>query len=190
MIHELYKRIHSHYDMDGLVFGGGSMKSGILLIGEAPGKDEVKQGRPFVGQAGKNLDGFLDILGLPREDIYITNVCKFRPCKTSEKGTVSNRPPTQKEITEAIPFLQEEIGILQPKTIVTLGNTPLRAVLDDKSASIGVFHGKTTQTQVGGQAYRLFALYHPASIIYNRSLKEVYEKDLYALKSALCPATQ
>ena len=82
-----------------LVFGEGRhQQPAIMLIGEAPGEQETLQGRPFVGKAGKNLDGFLDTVGLQREELYITNVVKIRPTKVSEKGRVSNRPPNREEL--------------------------------------------------------------------------------------------
>lgn len=181
MLNELYQRISRFYPEEKLVFCDGTVKNGLLLIGEAPGKDEVVQGRPFVGKAGKNLDEFLDVLGLLREEICITNVCKFRPTKISPKGSTSNRTPTRTEVMQALPFLQEEINLIAPQVIVTLGNTPLRAVLGDFSATIGEYHGKATKVDDRD----LFALYHPASIIYNRALKEVYYQDLQLLKDYL-----
>ncbi len=181
-LEKLYQRIQEAYPGERLVFGDGDSGAPVLLIGEAPGRDEVSEGRPFVGKAGKNLDAFLAEIGLARADFYVTNVCKFRPTKTSAKNTVSNRPPTKKETAFAMPFLHEEIGLIAPKIIVTLGNTPLRAVAGD-SATIGALHGVLRETTVGGVGYHLFPLYHPASIIYNPSLKETYQRDL-ALFSA------
>ena len=92
----------------------------IMLIGEAPGEQESLQGRPFVGKAGKNLDGFLQVLELNREDIYISNVVKVRPTKVSPRGSVSNRPPNPEELALFTPFLMEEILLVQPEMIVTL----------------------------------------------------------------------
>ncbi|MEF9863856.1 MAG: uracil-DNA glycosylase [Christensenellaceae bacterium] len=185
MLDKLYAKIQSFYETDGLVFGDGKRNADFMLIGEAPGKDEVLQKKAFVGKAGKNLADFLEVLGLCRQELFITNVCKFRPFKVSEKNTVSNRPPTKKEIVEAMDFLHEEVALVSPKMLVTLGNTPLRAVTGDFSATVGDFHGKATKVTVLGIEYPLFALYHPASIIYNRSLKEVYEQDLRALKEMI-----
>lgn len=160
----------------------------VMLIGEAPGEQESLQGRPFVGKAGKNLDGFLSVLGLKREDIYISNVVKIRPTKTSEKGRLSNRPPNKEELALFTPYLMEEILLVQPKMIVTLGNVALKALCGPK-AIIGDMHGGETQITVTHEkqeaSYALFPLYHPASIIYNRSLQEVYDGDLQALKSLL-----
>ena len=81
-----------------LVFGEGPQNPKLMLIGEAPGEQESLQGRPFVGKAGKNLDHFLELAGLAREEIYISNVVKIRPTKTGSTGRLSNRPPTKEEI--------------------------------------------------------------------------------------------
>ena len=172
-----------------LVFGEGqSEHPAIMLIGEAPGEQETLQGRPFVGKAGKNLDGFLDVVGLRREEIYISNVVKLRPSKVSEKGRVSNRPPNREELALFTPFLYEEILRVQPQIIVTLGNVALKALAGSK-AVIGSMHGAPSRVTVQHEKkqgeYALFPLYHPASIIYNRSLQEVYQADLEALKAWL-----
>ena len=124
-----------------LVFGEGqSDHPAIMLIGEAPGEQETLQGRPFVGKAGKNLDSFLEIVGLKREDIYISNVVKIRPTKVSDKGRLSNRPPNKEELALFTPYLYEEILLVQPRMIVTLGNVALRALAGPK-AVIGSMHG-------------------------------------------------
>lgn len=168
-----------------LVFGEGMADHPpIMLIGEAPGEQETLQGRPFVGKAGKNLNGFLQAVDLRREEIYISNVVKIRPVKVSEKGRVSNRPPNREEIELFTPYLVEEILLVQPGMIVTLGNVALKALLG-KDAVIGAYHGAVTHAQVQGQTFPVFPLYHPASIIYNRSLTEVYQNDLARLKTVI-----
>ncbi|MBQ8313741.1 MAG: uracil-DNA glycosylase [Clostridia bacterium] len=168
-----------------LVFGEGRADHPpIMLIGEAPGEQETLQGRPFVGKAGKNLDAFLEVVGLRREDIYISNVVKVRPTKVSPKGSVSNRPPNREELALFTPYLYEEILLVQPKMIVTLGNVALKALLG-KEAVIGDHHGQVTRAQVQGQSFAVFPLYHPASIIYNRSLTETYQQDLQKLKTVI-----
>ena len=160
----------------------------VMLIGEAPGEQESLQGRPFVGKAGKNLDGFLRVLELNREDIYISNVVKIRPTKVSDKGRVSNRPPNKEELALFTPYLMEEILLVQPKMIVTLGNFALKALCGPK-AIIGDMHGAETRVTVKHEKqaaeFAVFPLYHPASIIYNRSLQEVYDGDLQTLKAVL-----
>jgi len=178
----LYKKIsieaEKKFPNRKIVFGDGDINSDIMLIGEAPGGDEEKQGKPFVGKAGKNLNEFLKSINLERSKLYVSNVVKLRPFKLSPKTNKPiNRPPDKTELEFFTPFLMEEIKILNPKLIVTLGNTPLRAVLDDKNASIGDYHGKITKKG----NINLFALYHPASIIYNQSLKEVYADDVKVL---------
>lgn len=172
-----------------LVFGQGKEDHPrVMLIGEAPGEQETLEGKPFVGKAGKNLDGFLQTLSLQRKDIYITNVVKIRPTRISAKGTVSNRPPNQEELLLFTPYLYQEILLVQPGVIVTLGNVALRALLGEKAA-IGSCHGRMAQALVSYEgeerAFEVFPLYHPASIIYNRSLTEVYQGDLHLLKALL-----
>ena len=164
------------------VLGEGNTQSPLLmLIGEAPGEQEVRQKRPFVGKAGKNLDEFLTFMQIHREDIYITNTVKFRPTKVSARGRESNRAPTRKERALFIPWLMREIDAVRPRIIVTLGNTPLQAVLGDH-AVIGDFHGRLV---TNSQGKMVFPLYHPAAVIYNRSLLDVYHHDLSALKTVV-----
>ena len=167
------------------VTGEGNAEAALILIGEAPGKEEVRQGRPFVGQAGKNLDEFLDMLGIEREDIYITNAVKFRPVKVNpDTGRVSNRTPSREETALCAGWVFREIAIIEPRLVVTLGNTPLRVVTDDNKSVIGSMHGRVHSLTVGPKEQRiaLFPLYHPASIIYRRELRSVYEEDILELK--------
>ncbi len=172
-----------------IVFGeGNAEKPRLMLIGEAPGEQEVMQGKPFVGKAGKNLDAFLETVHLRREDIYISNVVKIRPTKVSEKGRVSNRPPSKEEIGLFLPWLKEEISLVSPELLVTLGNVALKSLLG--KGTIGDHHGRFHLASVMAsdgkeRAYPLFALYHPASIIYNRALSQVYQQDLNALDAAI-----
>lgn len=161
----------------GLVFGYGDLNAEIMLVGEAPGREEVLAAEPFVGKAGKNLNEFLAVTGLERDKLYLTNVVKFRPTRMSEKGTLSNRPPTGEEIALCQPCLEAEIDAVHPKLILTLGNVALQALLG-KNAKIGDYHGKAAKDERGRT---IFALYHPASIIYNPKLKETYAKDIDAL---------
>ncbi len=165
-----------------LVFGEGPQKPLLILIGEAPGEQETLMGRPFVGKAGQNLDHFLQLAGLQREEIYITNAVKIRPTKTGKTGRLSNRPPTKEEIALFRPWLLREIQETAPRMIATLGNVPLRAVTG-KALSIGDVHGQ--KCVAGETGLTLFALYHPASLIYNRTLEEVYERDVRALAQTL-----
>lgn len=181
----LNKKITEKYPEENLVLGYGNLDSPIILIGEAPGAKEIELGEPFVGQAGKHLDGFLEVLEIKKEDIYITNSVKYRPTKTNPKTErLSNRTPTAKEINDFKEFIFEEIDILNPIIIVTLGNTPLKSIFSS-NIKIGDVHGKVIEADIDGIKYKVFPLYHPAAIIYNRSLKEVYMSDLVNLKKEM-----
>lgn len=165
-----------------VVFGEGTINSEIMLIGEAPGGEEEKQGRPFVGKAGQNLNNFLEILNLDRSNIYVSNVVKLRPFKLSPKTQKPiNRPPNREELDFFVPILHDEIDIVKPKLIVTLGNFALKNVLKDNKISIGDCHGTLIKTD----GRKVFPLYHPAAIIYDRSKEAVYIEDLHKLKELL-----
>jgi len=163
-----------------LVFGEGPRGARIMLIGEAPGQQEALLGRPFVGKAGKNLDAYIEATGLKREEMYISNTVKFRPTKISEAGRTVNRTPTREEIAMFLPFLKREIDLVRPGMIVTLGNVPLRALMGG-DVTVGEAHG--TQLRLDGLP--LFPMYHPASLIYNPSLRPVYAADMEKLACIL-----
>jgi len=165
-----------------LVWGEGPVRPKLMLIGEAPGEQETLQGRPFVGKAGKNLDRFLELAQLERSEIYISNAVKFRPTKTGKTGRISNRPPTKDEIALFRPWLIREIQEVAPRIVATLGNVPLGAVTG-RRITIGEVHGRVIPA--GDTGLELFALYHPASLIYNRSLESVYEQDVCRLADIL-----
>lgn len=165
-----------------LVLGEGKADGPVLmLVGEAPGETEVVKRRPFVGKAGKNLDEFLNLAGLRREDIFVTNVVKIRPTETGPTGRVRNRAPNREELSLFSPWLLKEIQAVKPGALVTLGNVPLKALADGKS-TVGDCHGQWLVSRAG---VPLFSLYHPASIIYRRSLAPVYEQDVIALRESL-----
>ncbi len=172
-----------------LVFGEGmEQRPPLMLIGEAPGQQEALQGKPFVGKAGQNLTEFLQVLGLRRDEIYISNVVKIRPTKPGKRGEV-NRPPTREEIALFLPWLMREISLVRPQALVTLGNVALHAFVP-ASTAIGDCHGTWQQAVAAppeGAALTLplFALYHPASVIYNRALAQTYQRDLRALADSL-----
>lgn len=163
-----------------LVFGEGRIGAPVMLIGEAPGEQESLQGRPFVGKAGRNLDAFLQAAGVERGELYVTNAVKFRPTKLSRAGRAVNRPPTQEEVRIFLPWLLREIETVAPKYVVTLGNVPLKALLG-KKAVIGEAHGR----MIDWEGRILYPLYHPASVIYNPSLKEIYAQDVARFAQAL-----
>lgn len=184
-LHQRHMKILNRYadgPDPGFVLGEGkSTRPLVMLVGEAPGAQEVREGRPFVGRAGQNLSEFLQMLGLKREDIYISNVVKVRPAKQGTTGRLSNRPPTRQEVEAFTPWLLEEVALVAPEVLVTLGNTPLR-IFAGKDATIGAAHGRMTDCSTAG---RLFPLYHPAAIIYNRTLTEAYHQDLLRLRKCL-----
>lgn len=163
-----------------LVHGEGEIGARVMLVGEAPGEQETLQGRPFVGKAGKNLDEFLELAGLERSQLYVTNAVKFRPTKRSAAGRTVNRPPTREEVSLFLPWLRREIELVAPEVIVTLGNVPLRALTGPK-AVIGDVHGAFQNAD----GLRLYPMYHPASLIYNPALREVYAEDIRRLSAHL-----
>lgn len=163
-----------------LVHGEGAPEARVMLVGEAPGEQETLQGRPFVGKAGKNLNEFLELAGLRREELYVTNAVKFRPTKLSAAGRIVNRPPTREEVQLFLPWLRREIELVRPGVIVTLGNVPLRALTGPKTV-IGDAHGAFREVE----GLRLYPMYHPASLIYNPSLREVYAQDVRRLADCL-----
>lgn len=163
-----------------LVFGEGPLRARVMLVGEAPGEREALEGRPFVGRAGKNLDAFLEGAHIRREELYVTNAVKFRPTRTSAAGRAVNRPPSQEEARLFAPWLAREIALVDPGCVVTLGNVALRTVAE-KRLTIGEVHGQL----LNAQGRPLFPLYHPASVIYNPSLREIYAADVAALARLL-----
>lgn len=156
-----------------LVYGEGALDARVVLVGEAPGEQETLQGRPFVGKAGRNLDEFLELAGMDRGELYVTNTVKFRPTKLSPLGRVVNRPPTAEEVKLFLPWLKREIDMIDPACVVTLGNVPLKALMG-RGAVIGDVHGRFIERE--GRRY--YPMYHPASLIYNPSLKPIYREDI------------
>lgn len=148
--------------------GDGSAEAEIMFIGEAPGKNEDEQGRPFVGAAGKFLAEMLESINLEREDIYITNVVKYRP--------PNNRDPEPEEIEACMPWLHEQIKIIEPKIIVTLGRHALEHFIPGRK--ISEVHGHAFRRifdDIGEQVF--FVLYHPAAALYNGGMRETLKED-------------
>ena len=163
-----------------LVFGEGSETADLMFIGEAPGRNEDQQGRPFVGAAGQLLNDLLKEIGLKREDVYIGNIIKHRP--------PSNRDPLPDEIEACKPYLMKQIELIKPKIIATLGAHATRTMLEDK-VSIGQVHGQTFENKKG---LTIIPIYHPAAVLYNRSMFDVLKKDFASLRALLdkCIAEQ
>lgn len=161
-------------DLQHLVFGEGEQSASIVFIGEAPGAQEAKEGRPFIGKAGKQLDELLEEVAIDRSKLFVTNAVKYRPTKNQGRA---NRTPTGKEIALSRPLLMQELAWLEPALVVTLGNSPLLAMTSDAKNKIGAVHG----TLLEEYEYKIFPLYHPASLIYNRELLQTYKEDLNKL---------
>jgi uracil-DNA glycosylase len=159
---DLYKsRTHA-------VPGNGNTRDKIMMIGEAPGKNEDQNGVPFIGSAGKILDKALSEGGLDRSDVYITNVVKCRP--------PDNRVPTDKEIQICTTnYLKNEIRLISPKIICILGSTALKSLLGYEHMS--KYRGKI----VNIAPHKYFITYHPAATIYNSKLKQVFFEDIKKL---------
>ncbi len=157
-----------------LVLGDGRADAAVMLVGEAPGEQEALLQRPFVGRAGRSLDELLELTGLKRPELYITNAVKFRPVKPTARGH-ANRPPTREEIELFRPWLLRELKLVSPRVVASLGNVPLLA-LTGKRLSIGETHGRPMELPSLG--YTLFPLYHPASVLYNPSLRETHREDI------------
>lgn len=150
------------------VAGTGSADADIILIGEAPGKNEDLKGEPFVGAAGKFLETMLGSIGMAREDIYITNVVKYRP--------PDNRDPAPDEIEDCAEWLREQIALIDPKIIVTLGRHALNRFFPD--AKISEVHGKAFRREIPGIGRRTFyVLYHPAAALYNGGMRQTLIED-------------
>ena len=175
LIDELYEGEHRI-----LVHGEGKPGARVMLVGEAPGEQETLQRRPFVGKAGKNLDEFLALAGIDRGELYVTNTVKFRPTRISPAGRVVNRPPSREEVKLFLPWLTREIALVAPEVVVSLGNVPLRALMGSRVV-IGDVHGRFCALDNA----QLYPMYHPASLIYNPSLREVYAADIRRLADRL-----
>ncbi|MFA4817701.1 MAG: uracil-DNA glycosylase [Parcubacteria group bacterium] len=151
-----------------VVPGEGSADAEIMFIGEGPGQKEDELGRPFVGAAGKFLEEMLATIKLKRDQVYIANIVKCRPPQ--------NRDPLPEETAACWPWLLEQIKIIQPKLIVTLGRHSMERFLP--SMKISKVHGKAMRREIEGIGRQVFyTLYHPAAALYNGSMREVLIKD-------------
>jgi uracil-DNA glycosylase family 4 len=192
-----------------MVFGDGSPDAELVLIGEAPGKNEDEQGKPFVGAAGKFLNEMLDMIGLKREDIYITNIVKYRP--------PNNRDPLPGEKKEFLPYLQAQLEVIQPKVVATLGRHSLSCFLPD--LQISQVHGQPKRIRINfgdgagrqgasamqdtsggkvedsagkqaGTALVILPLFHPAAALYNNSMRQTLIDDFAKIPVVLAQTTR
>ena len=160
------------------VIGEGSHFAKIMFVGEAPGKNEAEQGRPFCGASGRILDELLASIELPRQSVYVTNIVKDRP--------TNNRDPLPHEIELYGPFLNRQIEIIQPKVIATLGRFSMVYVmkmfgLESRLETISKMHGKSFDAQAQFGTLKIVPLYHPAVALYNGSTKSELMKDFRVL---------
>ncbi|TAK96673.1 uracil-DNA glycosylase [Patescibacteria group bacterium] len=159
-----------------VVPGEGSAEAEIMFIGEGPGQKEDELGRPFVGAAGKFLDEMLGVIKLKRQDVYIANVVKCRPPQ--------NRDPLPEEAEACWPWLLEQVRIIQPKLIVTLGRHSMERFLPGQK--ISQIHGRALRREVPGLGKQVFlALYHPAAALYNGSMRQTLIKDFRKIPKVL-----
>jgi DNA polymerase len=179
-----------------LVFGVGDPDSAIMFVGEAPGKNEDEQGKPFVGAAGHFLDEMLAMINLKREDVYITNIVKYRP--------PDNRDPLPEEKRVFMPYLQAQIDIIRPKIVVALGNHSLSCFLPE--LRISQCHGQPKRIRIGTSALVeprtsakskaadpkasslpvvILPLFHPAAALYNGALRQTLIDDFAKIPQVL-----
>lgn len=146
-----------------MVFAVGNPEADLMLVGEAPGYEEERRREPFVGKAGQKLDQILAAMGFAREEIYISNICKFRPALKNQ--TINNRKPTPEEMNACLPFVRAEIGIVQPTCIVALGGTAAEGLLDYQNKPVGRMRGRWHEFE--GIPVRV--TYHPSYLLHNDS---------------------
>lgn len=150
-----------------LVMGDGNPNAEIVFIGEAPGKNEDLQGKPFVGAAGKFLNEMLAQAGMDRGDVYITNIVKYRP--------PNNRDPLPEEKAAFWPYLLKQLEIIQPKVVITLGRHSMEYFLP--GMKIGQIHGEPKRIQFGDHKIVIMPLFHPAAALYNGGLRQTLIDD-------------
>lgn len=168
-----------------VVFGVGSPDAELMFVGEAPGEDEDRQGEPFVGKAGQLLTKIIEAMGVTRDDVYIGNVLKCRP--DMPPGESGNRKPKAAEMETCLPYLRQQIDIIQPRVLVALGATAMEGLLGETSP-MNKLRGRWHEFN----GIPLMATYHPAYLLRNQSLSEkrkVWEDMLMVLEKLGHPIT-
>lgn len=201
---EMGKQRIKGYPVEGFVWGSGPENPAIMLVGEAPGENEVETGIPFTGRAGKELMASLQSVGLEREDVYITSAVRSRPYKWGVKKQRNgeeverkyNRAPTKKEIIAHAPILDREIKDVRPPLIVTLGNVGLQRLIGPK-AKVTELHGVLMEAPIlywheeegvfkeTDEVYHIFPTFHPASVFYNPPVRLLKDADWQRLKELI-----
>ena len=160
------------------VVGYGNHQAKVMFVGEAPGAQEDKTGRPFCGAAGKILDELLESIGIKREEVYIANLLKCRP--------PNNRDPQKEEIEACVLYLEEQIEIIRPEVICPLGRFAMKFLMEkynlkDQIQGISKIHGKVFEVKTLFQNIKIIPFYHPAVVTYNPDMKEILKKDFKIL---------
>tara|TARA_B100000700_G_scaffold60811_1_gene66538 strand:- start:31 stop:753 length:723 start_codon:yes stop_codon:yes gene_type:complete len=159
-----------------LVFSDGNPFAKIMIIGEGPGANEDKEGKPFVGRAGKLLDKMLESIKLNRKNVYISNVVNFRP--------PMNRRPTDDEINRYLPFLEKHIELVDPKILLLLGSTALNAIIGNEEV-ISKARGKWISKKIGNSNPKVIASFHPAFLMRQPEQKKYAWKDLKMIRKKI-----
>jgi DNA polymerase len=164
------------------VIGEGSHDAMVMFIGEAPGKNEAEQGRPFCGAAGRVLDELLNIAGLERREVYVTNIVKDRP--------PGNRDPEPEEIEAYAPFLNRQISIIKPEIIIALGRFSGEYLMKkfnigEKFTSISKLHGEVFEANAEYGDIKIVPMFHPAAALYSAENKKWMEEDFKYLRNIL-----
>lgn len=162
------------------VLGSGDLNAKLMLIGEAPGENEAKTGKPFVGQAGKMLDQILVEAGIKKDEIFITSVVHDRP--------PNNKTPGRKETEAYWPYLQKVIQLIKPEIIGTLGAVSAKVltekfIVSEKFENMTKSHGKLVTAKLDWGSVKIVFLYHPASILYKRTLQNIIQEDFNKLSA-------
>jgi uracil-DNA glycosylase len=168
----IFNAIKKAYPKKRLVFSDGSPDSKIMIIGEAPGVDEEKQGKPFVGRAGKLLNATLETIGWKRSEFYISNIVKYRP-QDEFGGTLT---PTPEEIEKFRPALEKEIEVVDPKLIVVLGRISMTGL--GIEGTMGANRGRVFEKN----GRKILIIYHPAAILRNINLEPLFREDLSKIR--------
>ena len=164
-----------------MVFSVGNPEADLMLVGEAPGYEEERKREPFVGKAGEKLNQILKAMGLQREEVYISNICKFRPAMARQ--TTNNRKPSRDEMDACIPYVQREIEIVQPKCLVALGATAAQGLLET-TAGVGRLRGQWHEYQ----GIPLRVTFHPSYLLHSEEAKAEKRKvweDMLTIMEAL-----
>jgi len=179
---QLYKEVQScnrcplYETRTKVVFGAGNADADLIFVGEAPGAEEDRQGLPFVGRAGQLLNQMLEEIGLARDDVFIANVLKSRP--------PGNRDPLPLEIEACKPYLFEQVRLIEPRVVCTLGNFATK-LLTGSPAGITRVRGTPQVHELGGRTVFLLPLFHPAAALRTPAVKETLREDFATIPELL-----